>query len=437
MASSSGSAEIVEVRDESDSLHSFSKVDKSRIKPIETGTKPRSYPVGEELDQLIDAVSLRPSPRVSRHSSKKPVKVCAIPESPNLKQALRRLCISQASEMAAIKRASKLMGSSSISDIETIERLYASRVIGAAGNPDVFPGKEDKNSPAGAAVGVASDLNSSSKNSVSSPRNALSSLNSAKMRRAQELISAEHGISKTNVLSLLKSKQESVASSGNYRGLGKFSKVPVGTLADNSEFTFSKNVSLTSSKKNPEGTNAINSNTRSDNGVSREKGECSQTSHSSSLGDCSSTTSISEDSHYCGSNNSFNRPHMAKDARWAGIHIVVKDQESLGLESFKLLQRLGCGDIGTVYLAELLGTGCLFALKVMDIEFLVNRKKMLRAQTEREILEMLDHPFLPTLYAHFTTDNLAFLVMEYCPGGDLHVLRQMQPGRRFNETAAR
>lgn len=62
---------------------------------------------------------------------------------------------------------------------------------------------------------------------------------------------------------------------------------------------------------------------------------------------------------------------------------------------------------------------------------------MPRAQTEREILRMLDHPFLPTLYAQFTSDNLSCLVMEYCPGGDLHVLRQRQPGRSFSEPAAR
>ncbi|KAG0478637.1 hypothetical protein HPP92_013356 [Vanilla planifolia] len=108
-----------------------------------------------------------------------------------------------------------------------------------------------------------------------------------------------------------------------------------------------------------------------------------------------------------------------------------------GINELQANKKLGCGDIGTVYLAELTGSGCLFALKVMDVEFLLSRKKMLRAQSEREILQMLDHPFLPTLYAHFTTDNLSCLVMEYCPGGDLHVLRQKQPGRRFSEPAAR
>ncbi|KAJ6851771.1 serine/threonine-protein kinase D6PKL1-like [Iris pallida] len=169
---------------------------------------------------------------------------------------------------------------------------------------------------------------------------------------------------------------------------------------------------------------------------SREKGESSQSSKSS-IGDYSTSTSISDDSHRNGSSRNGSRPHMSKDIRWVAIRDVAMHHGSLGLKNFRLLKRLGCGDIGTVYLAELNGSDCLFALKVMDVEFLISRKKMLRAQTEREILQMLDHPFLPTLYAHFITDNLSCLVMEYCPGGDLHVLRQRQPGRSFSEPAAR
>lgn len=168
---------------------------------------------------------------------------------------------------------------------------------------------------------------------------------------------------------------------------------------------------------------------------SKEKGEFSQSSKSS-LGEYSSSTSLSEESSLSRSSCS-NRPHMSKDVRWKAIRHVRMQNGALGLAHFNLLKKLGCGDIGTVYLAELIGTDCLFAIKVMDNEYLARRKKMPRAQTEREILRMLDHPFLPSLYAQFTSDNLSCLVMEYCPGGDLHVLRQKQPSRNFSEQAAR
>lgn len=171
------------------------------------------------------------------------------------------------------------------------------------------------------------------------------------------------------------------------------------------------------------------------NTKSKEKGEFSQSSKSSQ-GEYSSSTSISDESNVSGSSCG-NRPHMSKDVRWKAIQYVRMRHGALGLSHFNLLKKLGCGDIGTVYLAELIGTNCLFAIKVMDNEFLARRKKMPRAQTEREILRMLDHPFLPTLYSQFTSDNLSCLIMEYCPGGDLHVLRQKQPGRSFPEPAAR
>ncbi|MFS7890037.1 putative protein kinase AGC-RSK-2 family [Helianthus anomalus] len=86
--------------------------------------------------------------------------------------------------------------------------------------------------------------------------------------------------------------------------------------------------------------------------------------------------------------------------------------------------------------AELIDSNCFFALKILDNELLCLKKKATRAQTEREILQLLDHPFLPTLFSHFTTDKFSCLVIEYCPSGDLHVLRQKQSNKRFSEQAS-
>ncbi|KAG5553354.1 hypothetical protein RHGRI_011281 [Rhododendron griersonianum] len=201
---------------------------------------------------------------------------------------------------------------------------------------------------------------------------------------------------------------------------------PASNYASVSKLGFASNSSSNS------GAVVENANT---NTKTRENGDSSQSSKSS-LGEYSCTTSISEESKLCGSSRG-NRPHMSKDLRWEAIHHVRKQHGFLGLRHFNLLKKLGSGDIGTVYLAKLVGTNCLFAIKVMDNDFLARRKKLPRAQTEREILSILDHPFLPTLFAQFTADNLSCLVMEYCPGGDLHVLRQKQLGRYFSEQAAR
>lgn len=148
----------------------------------------------------------------------------------------------------------------------------------------------------------------------------------------------------------------------------------------------------------------------------------------SDLSDESSSSSLS---------NAMYKPHKANDVRWEAIQAVRSRYGMLEMRHFRLLRRLGCGDIGNVHLSELTGTKTYFAMKIMDKDALASRKKLLRAQTEREILQSLDHPFLPTLYTHFDTEKFSCLVMEFCPGGDLHALRQKQPGKYFPEHAAR
>ncbi|CAN6330540.1 unnamed protein product [Urochloa humidicola] len=119
---------------------------------------------------------------------------------------------------------------------------------------------------------------------------------------------------------------------------------------------------------------------------------------------------------------------------------------SVALSDIRFLRRLGAGDIGSVYLAEVKpkekptggGAGAvLVAAKVMDRKELEGRNKEGRARTEREILEAVDHPFLPRLYGVADGDRWSCLLTEFCPGGDLHVLRQRQPHRRFSEAAVR
>lgn len=157
----------------------------------------------------------------------------------------------------------------------------------------------------------------------------------------------------------------------------------------------------------------------------------------SSLSRASISSAASNESVSSSATGAPNKPHKANDHRWDAIQVVRMRDGTMGLSHFRLLKRLGCGDIGSVYLAELSGSKCYFAMKVMDKGSLAIRKKLLRAQTEREILASLDHPFLPTLYTHFETNKVSCLVMEYCPGGDLHTLRQRQPGKHFSELAAR
>ncbi|WOL02274.1 hypothetical protein Cni_G10993 [Canna indica] len=563
MGSTGGTSEIVESNEEFNLDNYFGGSKTLRIKLKQSIQDDECQDMEDDLDQLLRAIDLRVPSRVLGPSSqsgadvmrknalKKPVKAgvsrpsgIGISESVTLKQALRRLCISQASEMAAMKRMSKPISSSGISEAGTIKRLYASVVVQSS-DSGISPGGEKRNlvqisimpdkvsadsSKKATAFGQVQISESSSQSAVSSPLSAAPTPEATKMR-IQDVIrptseesfesdSAAVEIERKgkSVPNASKSSSKTVAASGKPIANQRLNKpvhrnkavkkkgkpepqsapsrptkrgevnksvttlpttkpcclkepsIPVCTTPTTKPCCLknsatsacispttkpccskepatpasstTKNASVVVAESKTSSSPHIHANSRaigvkaSEFSRSREKGECSHSSKSS-IGDYSSSTSISEESHQSCASVKGCRPHMSKDVRWVAIRHNLIQQGSLGLKNFKLLKRLGCGDIGTVYLAELVGSECLFALKVMDIDFLVSRKKMLRAQTEREILQMLDHPFLPTLYAHFTTDNLSCLVMEYCPGGDLHVLRQKQPSRSFYEPAAR
>ncbi|RLM99334.1 hypothetical protein C2845_PM06G34060 [Panicum miliaceum] len=138
------------------------------------------------------------------------------------------------------------------------------------------------------------------------------------------------------------------------------------------------------------------------------------------------------------------RPHRSGDAAWAAIRAASTSAAApLGPRDFKLLRRIGGGDIGTVYLCRLRNTArespCqLYAMKVVDRRVVAKKKKLERAAAEKRILRALDHPFLPTLFADFdAAPHFSCVVMEFCPGGDLHSLRHRMPSRRFPLPSAR
>ncbi|XP_073281312.1 protein kinase PINOID [Primulina huaijiensis] len=130
------------------------------------------------------------------------------------------------------------------------------------------------------------------------------------------------------------------------------------------------------------------------------------------------------------------KPHHSSDSLFQAIRLKT----NLSFRDFSLVRQIGSGDIGRVYLCSLRGTADeerLFAMKVVDNDMLALKKKTHRAETERKILRLLDHPFLPTLYAEFEASHFSCVVMEYCGGGDLHSLRYKQPQRRFSLGSAR
>ncbi|KAL3651104.1 Serine/threonine-protein kinase wag1 [Castilleja foliolosa] len=134
------------------------------------------------------------------------------------------------------------------------------------------------------------------------------------------------------------------------------------------------------------------------------------------------------------------RPHRRNgNPNWDAINTAatLSSDGALHLRHLKLIRLVGAGDLGRVFLCRLRDyDGASFALKVVDHDSL-SSKKLSHVETEAKILSSLDHPFLPTLYAHLEVSHYTCLLMDYCPNGDLHSLLRKQPANRLSVQAVR
>ena len=79
--------------------------------------------------------------------------------------------------------------------------------------------------------------------------------------------------------------------------------------------------------------------------------------------------------------------------------------------------------------------GALFAMKILRKTHLVKRRQIERTRTERKVLSVVNHPFIMKLHYAFQTPDKLYLVLDYCPGGELFF--HLSRFRRFPERVAR
>ncbi|XP_076927063.1 serine/threonine-protein kinase WAG1-like [Bidens hawaiensis] len=133
--------------------------------------------------------------------------------------------------------------------------------------------------------------------------------------------------------------------------------------------------------------------------------------------------------------NLHSRPHRKSDTNWSAINAAINlsSDGTLHLRHLKLVRLVGSGNLGRVFLCRIRDyehEHANFAIKVVDKNSLT-AKKLSHVQTEGRILSSLDHPFLPTLYAHLEVSHYTCFLIDYCPNGDLHSLLRKQPNYRL------
>jgi serine/threonine protein kinase len=97
--------------------------------------------------------------------------------------------------------------------------------------------------------------------------------------------------------------------------------------------------------------------------------------------------------------------------KWRGFLIAAK---------YRLLERLGAGGMGAVYLCEHLTMGRRVALKVLPIVQAQDPASLQRFYREARAVARLDHPNIVRAFDLDREDSIHFLVLEYVDGCNLH-----------------
>lgn len=107
------------------------------------------------------------------------------------------------------------------------------------------------------------------------------------------------------------------------------------------------------------------------------------------------------------------------------------------LDDFESLKVLGKGSYGKVFLVRHKDTGGdkLYAMKMLRKEHVLNRNQVEHTKTERNVLEHVSHPFIVSLHYAFQTPKKLYLVLDYCPGGELFF--HLSRAGRFSEGRTR
>ena len=64
--------------------------------------------------------------------------------------------------------------------------------------------------------------------------------------------------------------------------------------------------------------------------------------------------------------------------------------------------------------------GTLYAMKVLRKDYIIKKNQVEHTKTERSVLgRAVHHPYIVGLNMAFQTSDKLFLVLDYCPGGEL------------------
>ena len=97
----------------------------------------------------------------------------------------------------------------------------------------------------------------------------------------------------------------------------------------------------------------------------------------------------------------------------------LSKSNTIAMKDFLLIKCIGVGGFSRVYLVKKLSNGRFYAMKLIDKEFIIKKKTECIVRNERDIMSVVDHPFLVKLEYSFEHRNFLVFILEFCSGGEL------------------
>ncbi|CAD8095078.1 unnamed protein product [Paramecium sonneborni] len=94
----------------------------------------------------------------------------------------------------------------------------------------------------------------------------------------------------------------------------------------------------------------------------------------------------------------------------------------VSLKDFEFIKCIGMGGFSKVYLVKERKTGKYFAMKLIEKNPIIQQNRHSIIQNERNIMCLIDHPFIVKMQFAFESKTFFVFVQEYCSGGELFFL---------------
>ncbi|KAI7898921.1 camp-dependent protein kinase 10 [Cokeromyces recurvatus] len=126
--------------------------------------------------------------------------------------------------------------------------------------------------------------------------------------------------------------------------------------------------------------------------------------------------------------------HQEQLSYWQNQPSLFNSLPIMCIKDFELIETLGTGTFGRVWLTKQKNTNKYYAVKVLKKIDIVKLKQVEHINSERQILSELNFPFIVQLYCTFQDNRSIYMLQEYVIGGEL--FRHLRKAGRFpNDTA--